>query len=336
MGSCKSKPELPTVVRKWNRVNKTAADFDGDNIADLISLALQASPYFQTMSIGHIRTLASNTQERDFVDMEPIYKEGDDSDNFFYLKSGRVEITSIAQGTIKVLSRGAIFGEADVVSRQKRTQNAISRGQLTHIIRISRTDYNQVQVNRNAVTELSTYQTLLQSAILMGLLEPELLTLHSHCDLEHFAPNEVIFKRGDLCTDKLYVVHKGSVTISEIASDYGLDSLWKLEWAGLNTYMILNRAGYFGDSSSDPSGLESRPQDENANSGGNTGHTVTATAGGAGADILTVTRGVLTTRAELRPVLERVTLNIQARDSDLRHHSKLRPLDSWLCKTGGA
>lgn len=347
MGACKSKAaktaELNNAPRPWQRCNNAATDFDGDRFVDLISLSMQRSPVFQTWSIGHIRNLAGITQERDFNDMEPIYKEKDDSEGIYFIKFGKVEITSIAGGSLEILSKGALFGELDVAAKQNRTQNAIARGAKTTLIRISRADYHQTMVTKDAVLELPTFTTLRDSVILMGLTESQLITLHAHCELEQYKPNEVIFTRTGPATEKLYLVHKGTVSISEIATAYDINSLWKLEWAGLNTYVILGKAGYFGDSGSDPSGVESNPSSRRpgpANGGdvpdGQGGHTVSAYAGPKGATVLSVSRTPLVSKAELRPVLERIVLNIQVRDQELRRANKNRPLDAWLAKVGQA
>jgi len=335
--SSKQRSAQEAVLRKWVKSNVSATDYDGDSFVDLLTLSLQRSSAFQSWSIGHIRSLASSAMEREFFDMEPIFKEGEDSDSIFFVKSGKVELTSLVQGSLDMVSKGGVFGEKDLASRQKRTHNAFARGKSTVLMRISRAEYHQIMMNRNAVTELPTYNTLLDCVILFGLLEPQIITLHSHCELEHFNPNETIVNRGEPCPDKLYIVHKGSVTVSQIASDYGLNSLWKLEWVGLNTYVVINKTGYFGDSSSDPSGVESNiDSGSDVNNGGNVGSTVTVTAGPKGADCLSISRRLLTTKGELRPVLERIVLNIQGRDADLRRDFKSRPLDQWLCKVGRA
>jgi len=340
MGKCSSKQVAGPGSRPpttWQRVNAGATDPYGDSYVDLISLALQRSPAFQSWSIGHIRTLAGNTTQRDFYDSEFIYKEGEESDGFYFLKSGKVETTSLTQGSISLLSVGTLFGEKDVAAKQKRSHNAIARGNLTTVIRISRSDFHQVTVSKNAVVDLPTYATLRDSLIYLGLTEAQLITLHSHCELEQYGPNENIFKRLGPATEKLYVVHKGYVTVSEIASAYDINSLWKLEWIGLNTYVTIGRTGYFGDSSSDPSGVESSPVAPGATGPGavaSMGHTVTATAGPKGATVLSVSRNPLISKAELRGVLERIVLNIQIRDQDLRRENKNRPLDAWISKVG--
>jgi len=337
MGCSGSKPKkaLERPPQSWVKFNISSMDFDGDRYIDLLSLALQRSPVFQTWSIGHIRNLSNNAMERIYYDMEPIYKEGEEADGIYFIKSGRVEITTLSKGSIDMLAKSALFGENEVASKQKRTQNAIARGAQTTVIRISRADYHGVIVTKDAVVELPTFITLRDSIIYMGLSEPQLITLHSFCELEHFNPGETIFKRMSPATERLYVVHKGSVTISEIPSAYDLNSLWKLEWAGLNTFVDIYKLGYFGDSSIDPSGIESNPPPNSPAAAGG-GHTVTAVAGPKGCTVLSISRTHMVSKAELRGVLERVVLNIQVRDQDLRRESKIRPLDAWMSKVGQA
>ena len=348
MGTCRSKAARPgdRPPQSWKRSNQAATDPDGDSYVDLISLALQRSAAFQSWSIGHIRQLAGNTTERDFYDMEPIFKEGEESDGIYFVKTGKVEISSSVQGSMELLARSSLFGEKDVTAKQKRSHAAIARGALTTILRISRADYHQITVSKNAVTELPTFATLRDSTILMGLTEAQLVTLHSHCELEQYAPNEVIFKRLGPATEKLYIVHKGFVTVTEIASAYDINSLWKLEWIGLNTYVTIGKTGYFGDSANDAAGIESSPVSAAANGSGSDpqsqpqqqqvsmGHTVTATAGAKGAAVLSISRTPLISKAELRGVLERIVLNIQIRDQELRRNKQERPLDCWLAKVG--
>lgn len=336
---CKSSKQLAfeaklRIERRWERSNPAANPLgeESDDV-DKLAKCMSASRMLQDLSLGHLKTLAASTMQREYFDMEPVYLEADDSDGIFYVKTGQVELTSLQQGILATISRGQIFGEKDLVNRVKRTQNAFARGPSTILWRISRSDYYQVMVNRNAVTELPTYLSLSDSVILFGLDEPQLISLHSHAELETFAPNECIFRRGAECSDKLYIVHTGSVTITDIASDYSLDAMWKLEWIGLNTFVVLGPAGYFGDSNSDPSGLEANAIDMDGNVVVH-GHTVTAHAGPKGCALLTVSKFALSNKPELRVVQERVIMNIQGRDTENRREGKLRPLDTWMSKVG--
>ena len=97
--------------------------------------------------------------------------------------------------------------------------------------------------------------------------------------------------------------------------------------------MTIGPAGYFGDSNSDPSGLEANTTDIDGNVISN-GHSVTATAGPMGCSIMTITKYALANKPELRLCQEKVILNIQGRDSENRREGKNRPLDTWMSKVG--
>ena len=111
-------------------------------------VALESAELFRNLKTNELRALRQVTLEREFMNGQEIFREGDPGDGVYLVKNGQVEISSVlSQGARRVFSQigpGGLFGEMAVLELRPRSATAtavkdttayfIPRGELLSLI----------------------------------------------------------------------------------------------------------------------------------------------------------------------------------------------------------
>src|SRR6185295_11588155 len=110
-------------------------------------VALESSELFRNLKPVELRALRQVTMEREFMNGQEIFREGDPGDGVYLVKSGQVEISSVVNQGRRAFSQigsGGLFGEMAVIGHRPRSATAtavkdtvtyfIPRGELLSLI----------------------------------------------------------------------------------------------------------------------------------------------------------------------------------------------------------
>src|SRR6185436_2284255 len=111
-------------------------------------VALESAELFRNLKTNELRALRQVTLEREFMNGQEIFREGDPGDGVYLVKNGQVEISSVpSQGARRVFSQigpGGLLGEMAVLELRPRSATAtavknttayfIPRGELLVLI----------------------------------------------------------------------------------------------------------------------------------------------------------------------------------------------------------
>ena len=111
-------------------------------------VALESAELFRNLKPNELRALRQVTLEREFMNGQEIFREGDPGDGVYLVKDGQVEISGVvSQGARRVFSQigpGGLFGEMAVIEHRPRSATAtaakdttayfIPRGELLSLI----------------------------------------------------------------------------------------------------------------------------------------------------------------------------------------------------------
>lgn len=109
---------------------------------------LESAELFRNLKADELRALRAVTLERQFLNGQEVFREGDPGDGVYLVKNGQVEISGLmSQGARRVFSQigpGGIFGEMAVIEHRPRSATAtavkdttayfIPRGELLSFI----------------------------------------------------------------------------------------------------------------------------------------------------------------------------------------------------------
>src|SRR5690349_3028000 len=95
-------------------------------------ITLESSKIFSSLNPQEIAGLRPSVRELHFEDHGVIFKEGDQGDGLYVIKSGLVQISTLAGSTDRrVFSKigpGDFFGEMAVIDNEPRSATAIAEG----------------------------------------------------------------------------------------------------------------------------------------------------------------------------------------------------------------
>ena len=98
-------------------------------------VALEDSKLFRQLAAEEVKTLRQVAQERRFPAGQEIFKEGDEGDGVYVVKTGQVQISGmVAKDTRHTFSRvepGEIFGEMAVLENKPRSASALAAQDTT-------------------------------------------------------------------------------------------------------------------------------------------------------------------------------------------------------------
>jgi signal transduction histidine kinase len=108
---------------------------------------LEANKLFAGLSAVELERVRKATREISFAPQQIVFKEGDEGNGLFLVKSGLVKISAVAgYGDSKVLTHippGEIFGEMAVVDNQPRSASAVAE-EATTVYFIERGDFDNL------------------------------------------------------------------------------------------------------------------------------------------------------------------------------------------------
>jgi len=333
MGACCSKggqglnlnPRSPQ-QRKWVKYARIESDPNDTYDRDLLMAALLSSEYLNGFTTRFLQHLVNTSTIREFTEMESLYKEGTDSDAFYCVKEGTVELTQVDGSSNALLNKGALFGVKDMAKKSMRSESAWARGLSTVVVRFTRHDYQFVLDKKRHIAELPTFKVLRQCALFLNVPDADLLTLHENCLLEKVQGGDKIFTKGETQFDKLFIVLSGTVLITDLFSDDAFQSALTGEWLGTHNYVTLGPKGYFGEETI----LGAATKDyEDVNT-----LNFSAKAGDLGCELLSLDRKSF--EQNLFTLRHMMCLNIDARDAANRREGITSVTGVWQAKTGYA
>ncbi len=117
---------------------------------------IEKSPLFRNLDPPGRRRLLDGGVVKSYAPGEVIVTEGETGDSFFFIKDGRVEVTT-AKGaerlTLATLSAGDVFGEVAVITAQPRTATVTAAAPST-LVMFQRRKVSRVLMDYPEVTRL--------------------------------------------------------------------------------------------------------------------------------------------------------------------------------------
>ena len=109
----------------------------------------------QAMDDGALVRLAAALEEKDYVDGQTVFSEGDPGDSMYFIVKGciriekRAQATSTVRKTLTVLEAGDYFGEMSLLDQKPRSASAVAAGGAT-ILKLSKASFDQMQGRSSA------------------------------------------------------------------------------------------------------------------------------------------------------------------------------------------
>jgi len=151
---------------------------------------------------------------------EVIFKRNDYSNTFYSILKGSVKIHIIGKDektSVINLDEGKFFGEMGLLSGRRRSATVIAGDDCVLVETPRRSMLKLLQLSpgvRRSLDEVSL-KRIVRDLLGKALSESEIDHLVHEAKFKHFAVGEVLFTEGDKA-DGLYVVRRGSVTISRV------------------------------------------------------------------------------------------------------------------------
>ncbi len=148
---------------------------------------------------------------------ETVFKEGEQSDKFFFIESGQALVTKKnASGydePLKVLDEGQFFGEIGLIEELERTGTVKAVGELSLFELEGEKFVNLLELNNSfaaLIKSIGLNRLLQQIAIFNDLDEQHLMPIQNVLIEKIYPKGAVVFKENDQ-SDALYIIIKGSV-----------------------------------------------------------------------------------------------------------------------------
>jgi len=109
----------------------------------------------QAMDDDALARVATALEEKNYVDGQTVFSEGDPGDSMYFIVNGCVRIEKRAQATITVhkvltvLEAGDYFGEMALLDQKPRSASAVATGGA-RILRLSKAAFDQMQAKSSA------------------------------------------------------------------------------------------------------------------------------------------------------------------------------------------
>ncbi|MBC8186534.1 Crp/Fnr family transcriptional regulator [candidate division KSB1 bacterium] len=106
---------------------------------------------FETMGMEEMESISQMVAENQITKKQPVYLEGDPSENLYFLKKGRVKITRIDESgkefTLTLMEPGEIFGEMGMFDDAPRETTAVAL-EDSLICTMRRGDFEKLMENK--------------------------------------------------------------------------------------------------------------------------------------------------------------------------------------------
>ena len=106
---------------------------------------------FETMGMEEMESISQMVAENQITKKQPVYMEGDPSENLYFLKKGRVKITRIDESgkefTLTLMEPGEIFGEMGMFDDAPRETTAVAL-EDSLICTMRRGDFEKLMENK--------------------------------------------------------------------------------------------------------------------------------------------------------------------------------------------
>jgi CRP-like cAMP-binding protein/Fe-S-cluster-containing hydrogenase component 2/thioredoxin reductase len=183
-------------------------------------------PHFASLNTQLLSELLLKSNIIDTLPSDIVFERNDYSTSFFSVVEGEVGVyvdeDDIANA---ILGAGHFFGEMGLISGRRRSATIISQSRCKLLETPRRTMLKLLDASKDLsrILDEASLKRAIDSYLGLALSEPELDALASHAKLCHFKAGEILFKEGDKA-DGLYLIRRGSVTVSRIISgrDYTL------------------------------------------------------------------------------------------------------------------
>jgi CRP-like cAMP-binding protein len=220
-----------------------------------ISVQLKEIPFFQEISELKLQQLATLFEFRRCSSGEIICKQGDQSNGFYIIVQGRINVSASGPGGtgvhLNTLTAGDVFGEIALIQNTVRTATlttiqpcvllylSAQRFQtflnLAPEIRHSAL-FNSTIVRRtaNSLKTIPLFAFLRKKEIgpLSTFDESKLALLGELFRFQQYSSNSIIFKEGDEA-DAFYIIHRGTVVVTASSADSGEEEANQISVANL-------------------------------------------------------------------------------------------------------
>ena len=175
------------------------------------------SSHFAPEQIEEIKSAFSPIK---YAQDEFVFKEGEDSDTFYIIKSGQAFVSKqVAEGNevpLGILKEGQCFGEIGLLEEMDRTASVKALGEL-ELFQLKKEGFGDLLERSDAFSillkKISRNRLLKQTSIFKQLSDLGLLAVQELMFEKDFEANEVVFEENDP-PDALYIIAKGSAQIT--------------------------------------------------------------------------------------------------------------------------
>ncbi|MGE5459018.1 MAG: cyclic nucleotide-binding domain-containing protein [Solirubrobacterales bacterium] len=181
---------------------------------------IDALPIFRDLPEDELSDLAGRVQLQTFPAGKPVFRQGDDPDAFYVIRTGVFQVVEEDPDTqgervIRTLGRGESFGELALIARSPRaaTVRAVEEGEL---FRVDRSTFDRLLADMANVPDFApTLQAVAELRTLpafAALGSDDLSDVLDRGTWVNVAPGETIIEQGEE-GDAFYAIRSGSVEI---------------------------------------------------------------------------------------------------------------------------
>lgn len=182
---------------------------------------LQNIEFARDLSLSKTQEFISILQAESFSRGDVVIQRGDPGDKFYIISSGNVSITSQDGQFRKIYGAGDYFGEAALLSGEKRSADIVAETDCViysiekdqFLIFIAGTEYESILAHLTKVRDEETWDVLSSSEPLSVLTSTQRIWLESLLQPVEIADAGDIWSEGDTL-DALYILRQGQVTVT--------------------------------------------------------------------------------------------------------------------------
>ena len=194
--------------------------------------------FFESLGEASTRQFVACCRLRRFVDHQVILPEGEESDSFFVVNKGAVELFSDNAGNLSkntnrkpvfTLRAGDTFGEmAHTDDAGKRTGSMAARGRITELLEIGKKQYLTIVHPRRLISKSNRTATVLTPFVSLDLGVPKAMVqeLHQWGLTRRLPVGFQLLKQGQACSDLCIVIRGELSRVVDINVDSGAKHTW--------------------------------------------------------------------------------------------------------------
>ena len=185
------------------------------SVADLVAMIREKAPLYASLTPLQVREFLLHSEIHQPAAGDVIFRRNDYTNSLYSVLEGEVEI-QLDKGEAVVLGPGEFFGEMGLISGRRRTATIVAK-QRSLLLEVDRNTmvklYRSVPAVKKVIDDAAVIRQI-QTYFAPRVDKQRLKAVVDGSKVVEFKINDTLIEEGDEKDDSVYLIRKGSVTIS--------------------------------------------------------------------------------------------------------------------------